>query len=37
VTVVSHHPRLQAAGTGPAVSPLRLGWQQRWRWCRRMV
>lgn len=37
VNVVSHHPRLQDAGTGPAVSPLLLGWQQRWRQFRRMV
>ena len=37
VNVVSHHPRLQDAGTGPAVSPLLLGWQQRRRQFRRMV
>ncbi|MBH9311659.1 magnesium transporter [Pseudomonas aeruginosa] len=37
VNVVSPHPRLQDAGTGPAVSPLLLGWQQRWRQFRRMV
>ncbi|MBG6462115.1 magnesium transporter [Pseudomonas aeruginosa] len=37
VNVVSHHPRLQDAGTGPAVSPLLRGWQQRWRQFRRMV
>ncbi|WP_070338133.1 magnesium transporter [Pseudomonas aeruginosa] len=37
VNVVSHHPRLQDAGTGPAVSPLLLAWQQRWRRFRRMV
>ncbi|ABR85985.1 MULTISPECIES: hypothetical protein [Pseudomonas aeruginosa group] len=35
--VVSHHPRLQDAGTGSAASPLLTGWQQRWRQFRRMV